>query len=298
VGTPVTARFALLSCLAPAVLLTGCDLAFPIHDGPEAGPTGVGDGGDGGAADAPSVVESSCDDDGAVTGSYPAEVMKDGPAVYLRLGEDAGPVAHDQTHHYDGAYPDGGIEYGVTGAILGDSDTAVRLDGTAPIAMPAGLDFAGRLPFTLEAWANEAPGNGFGWVFDHSDWLDSGTRVSWNFYLNDGTGTGMTLERREADGLTAGSVVGAGSPYPLGVYHHAVATFDGTTLALYLDGKQVALTGTGGTDLPATGNVWTIGGQNCACSDRFIGVLDELAVYPTALAADRVCAHYRASGRP
>jgi hypothetical protein len=293
---PAAAWAALVFLLVSAGIIAACDLAFPIHaDGlPDAGT------GDAGTGDAGTVPEASCFYDGAVQ-NYPAEVMKDGPVLYLRLDESAGAaVARDQTaNHYDGAYTDGGLQFGVPGAILGDPDTAVHFDGMGSIAMPPGFDFAGLRPFTVETWAILDPGNEYGWVADHSYWGDeAGVRQSWNFYLYDGVNGGVTLERRESDGENHGSVV-AGALFPLdSTFHHAVATFDGMNIVIYFDGKKVANTTAAGNDIPGTnGNGWTIGAQNCACSGHTLATLDEVAVYPVGLSADRVCAHYLASGR-
>ena len=290
---PAAAWAALVFSLVSAGMIVACDLAFPIHtDGT----------GDAGAGDAGTVPEASCFYDGEAVQSYPAEVMKDGPALYLRLDESAGAaVAHDQTtNHYDGAYTDGGLQFGVPGAILGDTDTAVHFDGMGSIAMPPGLDFAGVQPFTLETWAILEPGNVYGWVADHSYWGDeAGVRQSWNFYLYDGMPKdGITLERRREDGETAGSVVQSKMPFPVdSTFHHAVVTFDGSSLTIYLDGNQLA-TNANDNAIPTTnGSGWTIGAQNCACSGHTIATLDEVAIYPVALTADRVCAHYLASGR-
>jgi hypothetical protein len=41
-----------------------------------------------------------------------------------------------------------------------------------------------------------------------------------------------------------------------------------------------------------------IGHQNCDCTaPGFVGALDELAIYPSALPTERVTAHYHAAGR-
>jgi hypothetical protein len=242
---------------------------------------------------------ASCNDEAVTLGSYADEVTKDSPYLYLRFGENGPPTAHDTMGHADGTYTAGGVTYGVPGALLNDSDTAIQLDGTGKITMPVGVDFQGMLPFTLEVWANEAPGNGLGWLMDHSGFPDacaSPDRNSWAFYLSPDN-PGLTIERRGTDCQTTGSVVSAGSA-SLNVYHHVVTTFDGQTRALYLDGNKATSTTGGGTSIPGTGTGWTIAGENCGCSGNFIGSLDEVAVYPSALAPARVCAHYLASGRP
>lgn len=75
--------------------------------------------------------------------------------------------------------------------------------------------------------------------------------------------------------------------------HHVVATWDGTTKRLYLDGTQVgsgqAWTGT----LATTTSNLTLSGSAAGLTAPFNGTLDEVALYPTALSGTRVGEHYR-----
>jgi hypothetical protein len=73
-----------------------------------------------------------------------------------------------------------------------------------------------------------------------------------------------------------------------GSYSHVVATYDGTTMSLYLNGihnsdKQ-------DTDPRITSTAMGIG-------ENFVGSIDEVAIYDHALDAGRVSAHFHASGR-
>ena len=59
------------------------------------------------------------------TSAYESAVLGNSPAIYYRLGESSGSTAHDDsTHGVDGTYG-GSVTKGVTGAIAGDSDTAI-----------------------------------------------------------------------------------------------------------------------------------------------------------------------------
>src|SRR5690242_2948822 len=61
--------------------------------------------------------------------TYQAAVLKSKPVAYWRLGEARGPTARDATpqkHH--GTYH-GTPLLGQPGALLGDNDTSIRLDG-------------------------------------------------------------------------------------------------------------------------------------------------------------------------
>jgi hypothetical protein len=77
-----------------------------------------------------------------------------------------------------------------------------------------------------------------------------------------------------------------------GQTYHVVATYDGTTRRLYLNGNQVATdTLTGGAT--ATTNPLYVGSWN-GTSEFMKGTIDEVAVYKAALSAARVSAHYTA----
>ena len=85
---------------------------------------------------------------------YRSKVLYDLPALYWRLGEPAGGTAFDETHNdRDGVYA--GVAVAAAGALIGDADTAVSLDGVDDV-----IDGAPYIPFpsatvsrTLEIWA-------------------------------------------------------------------------------------------------------------------------------------------------
>jgi hypothetical protein len=77
-------------------------------------------------------------------------------------------------------------------------------------------------------------------------------------------------------------------------WHHVVATKNGATVKLYIDGVDRTGTVTNST-LANSSDPVTIG--NNSTTEYFDGYLDDVAVYNTALSAARVKAHYRA-GQP
>jgi hypothetical protein len=77
---------------------------------------------------------------------------------------------------------------------------------------------------------------------------------------------------------------------PDDVFHHCVATFDGLTLVLFIDGErkasQVATRGLVPTSAPLLlGQVPSWG--------TFVGVLDEVAIYDKPLPPARILLHYQ-----
>jgi hypothetical protein len=140
--------------------------------------------------------------------------------------------------------------------------------------------------FTLELWVN----------------LDS-LPTAGNFYslIARGTGAADTFAL-DVDSNGVVSFFAGGGPTqiasssavlsPNGGWYHVVATKSGSSRAIYLNKSNVtvlgtnAIVGTGsdGIDIGRYGGAEYVDGQ-----------IDEVAIYPTALSAERVAAHYDAA---
>lgn len=222
---------------------------------------------------------------------YHAEVLRDAPVAYLRLGERSGVALIDEMGLQNSTYPSSGVTLGATGALLLDPDTAISLDGSRGILMPRGLDLEGLTPFSIELWARQTDQPNYGFTLDHENF--EGTRDGWALLLE----TDEVSFERWMSGSTNGAVANSPGALPLGTWHHLVVTFDGAQLTLYIDNRVASLNAVGSA-LPKTNNTWKIGYQNCDCSGNgFTGDLDEIAFYAAALSAERVAVHYHASGR-
>jgi hypothetical protein len=226
--------------------------------------------------------------------SYRSQVMADSPVLYLRFGEDAGPTAIDETGHYNGTYGDAGVQYGAVGAIAGDPNTAVTLNGqtNAGVFMPPCCDFAGTVPMTMELWVKQTAPAGFAWAVYHG-FVSTG---GWDL-IYQGTGisdaAGPKFERWLDSGTTGGSVVSSPIALTDSHYHHVVVTCDGVQLVLYIDGVLVGANATVSA-LPALGVEWFVGNQ-WGRAQGIIGSIDEFAVYDHALDAATVASHFAAA---
>jgi len=225
-------------------------------------------------------------------GTYEREVRMDAPTLYLRFGDRSTAVAKDEIGGYPGSYPVQGVTQGEPGAIVGDSDSAVALDGKSVVTMPPGLEFAATRPFSIEVWVKPAvydDRTGYGFVVDHQNYQP---RIGYALRVSQ---FDVALERW-AGGTTFGSNASENRAVSLHAWHHVVATFDSFTLKLFVDGQQVASNGVP-SDMPPVTTSWTIGGPNCECTGNyFAGALDELAIYDHALGEPRARAHFEASG--
>src|SRR4051812_32689998 len=67
----------------------------------------------------------------SATPTYRDTVMADSPQAYWRLGDSGGSAADETGHGNTGTFASSGVTTGASGAIAGDSDTAVTLNGSS-----------------------------------------------------------------------------------------------------------------------------------------------------------------------
>ena len=214
---------------------------------------------------------------------YREAILGDGPIAYWRLGEAPGAAtAIDELGGHPGTYQ-GAPSLGVSGLLPGDRDTAAAFDGiddrlSAEINLPAGSFSLEALirpvalpPAEASLFAME-PAGGSGFRFGVSPAGALVLRV-------DPAGSGP-VEVATSDGAIAA-----------GGAHHVVATRSGTTVTIYVDGASAAQ-----ASAPIVSPLYgfTIGAANGW--GYFAGIIDEPAVYPTALAPAQVGAHFAAAG--
>jgi hypothetical protein len=216
---------------------------------------------------------------------YEGEVLADSPLLLWKLDESAGTTAVDSSGNgndgtYSGTYtlaaasgyPDArSVPYFDGGRVLGNAK--ITSDAT----------------FTIECW------------FEKDD-FKSGQTANINSLIGDlrSTSNGVMV-RWDGDVSTLRAyVAGQGtyltvdaSPTLEDHRYHYVLTSNGTHLGVYLNGVQVALVAGAATGFDMTwaaAGIWSGGGQ----AMYMLGSVGWVAVYPTALSADRVAAHYAA----
>src|SRR6185437_11323056 len=101
------------------------------------------------------------------------------------------------------------------------------------------------------------------------------------------TGDAVSVGLVDTSGLMY-SLASPGGSLSMGAWHHVAVTFDGAHALLYIDGAQTASTVAPVTLAPAKGLAI---GSSAAGDAFFTGGLDEVAVYGTALPADRIADH-------
>ena len=212
---------------------------------------------------------------------YPAQVVADGAVGYWRLGESSGTTAADRSGHgLDGTVV-GGVSWQAGGAPA-DGDSGATFDGSTGfvyVSPAALLDITKQI--TLEAWV-KSTGTG-GW----QRLVGKGTNGSeWDLWISPlgqaHVQLGSTTRIWELTGTTV---------ITNGEWRHVVATWDGTTTNIYVDGVLDASGWLSGTLVSNPSNRLEIG-RDPLREFYTSGGLDEVAVYSQALTGAQVARHY------
>ena len=221
------------------------------------------------------------------SGSSYATLIDSRPSLlaHWRLGEMSGTTASDTTGRYGGAYT-GGPTFGLPGAIVGDTDTAVGFNGATSKVTVQPLGSA--VDFTIEGWTN----------------LSYCAATNNTLYGN--IGTVRLLVRCQPTSLATayGSVWLNGTEYSLDPYDvqsptnvntwvHWVLTRHANVLTLYRNGEQIAQR----SDLPTTASATFDGAIGAQGNGNYplYGRIDEVAIYASALSDSDVVADYEAA---
>jgi glucose/arabinose dehydrogenase/PKD repeat protein len=219
--------------------------------------------------------------------SYRSAVLADAPATYWRLAE-TGPSAWDITFNGNNATYNGGVTQGVAGALAGDSNAAIQLDGNNDYVIRNPMANFPTTAITTELWIRTSDTTKDAGILtyasanDVDDWglrdarnlriTENGAFVTTGVALNDGNWHHVAVTWRSSDGATV--VYKDGAPVWLGVLHPGVPITTGGAVVL---GQEQDAIG-GGFDV----------------NQAYLGQLDDVAVYPTFLSAAKVKAHYAA----
>ena len=221
----------------------------------------------------------------AAMSTYREDVLSDSPSGYWRLGEASETVAADEAGSNAGSYQNG-VTLGLTGALLADANTAASFDGVNDIvSVPHSSSLNATTGVTIEAWVKRSktgawqnilgkPGNGGNAAQNYALWLNTTNQPVAIF------GNGSTSVNVYAPAIDTN-------------WHHIVATYDEATARVYVDGVLKVSTNST-VQLTANSQPLLIG-RTTDNVRIFGGTLDEVAVYPTALSAARIQAHYTAA---
>jgi hypothetical protein len=204
---------------------------------------------------------------------YRDVVVSGAPSSYWPLDGRGRTTAPDRMGKNTGTYA-GGVTQGVPGVVRGS--TAIRLDGTSAQVRLGPVKTA----HSVELWLKTR---------SDADQAAFSNRNTISQYIAMGTWGGLahTFDGYHVYGTT---------PIANGKWHHVVYTYDPATATgkIYVDGR---LEGTSTWMHSEGGAASAYLGYDATLKRFFKGDLDEVAIYPYALSAAQVRAHYLVSGR-
>ncbi len=249
----------------------------------------------------------------AASTAYATRIKTDGARLYWPLNETSGTTVNDRAAAAGApanvGVTDGRADTGVTwnqpGAIPGDSAASLGNNDFSRVfagncAATAGCNWGTETApdtFAIQAWIKTTSSNG-GRIFGFGDLQNgnSGHRDR-HLYMNNSGRVVFGVKAQDNSLRTLSS----GRAYNDNQWHMVTATMGPEGMALYVDGVRVgrrADTTQGESYL----GYWRLGGDNLggwpgAATNNFVGSVDEIAVYPTALSQAQILAQYEASGR-
>lgn len=246
------------------------------------------------------------------------EVMADGPIGYWRLGETPGSVtAADASGKGNNGKVEGLVIFGQPGFHGGD--TAAQFDGATARIVVSNTNTLNPTRITMETkirWDGPTPARDRQRILEKESYggtTNYGLSITPDGYVH------VELRRRvsgDPESMEA-ETSGVKGMVALGAETHVAATYDGLFIRIYLNGelKEEKQVNSSEVDIDPSRDPGTtyapveiyetslaIGARiGYTPPDRpplgrryFRGLIDEVALYPTALSAERILAHYQA----
>ena len=226
---------------------------------------------------------------GAPSGpTYASAVLADSPLLWVRMGEAVSIPATDSSGNGRTLIASGTYTQAVTGLLPSDSDTAFSFNGGKILtASAAWMNTTG---VTAECLAKPT-GTGNQWLVGRDN-TGATSELSWRLDIDSGKFRAVCI--LTATGTTY-RITSSTTSVVAGTTYHVALTYDGSDLRLYVNGVENATPVSVAGTLKQTGQHINIGrsGGNIL---NFVGTLDEVAVYGSALSSARILAHAAAAG--
>ena len=216
---------------------------------------------------------------------YREVVLRSVPSAYFRLDEPAGAAqVADELGGAAGAYA--GATPGALGALPAETATAGGFDGSDDgVDLSERFGFSATAPFSFEAWVapgvTSPPGTP---ARIASKEQVTPSEEGWSVSRAENGGVAFSrMQSGVADVATTG-------PIPSGVWTHLVATYNGATMRIYLNGIEK---GSIASQRPLAAHPGSLTlGKRSDGTLPFAGRLDEVAVYSIPLTREQAKDHY------
>ncbi len=209
-------------------------------------------------------------------------------AGWWPLYEGSGTTAHDGSGNRDNGTLSGNANWasGYFGSALSFDGSSGRVDvPNSPALQPGNSVSVGAY-----VKANGTPG-AFKYIVAKGD----NACFASSYALYTGANSGLEFYVSQNGGMTYNISPDAGAGIWDGNWHFVVGTYDGHSVRLYVDGKQVgsgtAATGSISYNLPNGNDLWLGHYDGCQGFD-FQGSIDEPTVWSTALSAQQISGGY------
>jgi hypothetical protein len=214
---------------------------------------------------------------------YSRTILSHSPAGYWRLGESSGSTAGDSSGNARSGSYVGGMTLGVVGAIAADNNSAIILDGSSGyVSIPHNSAFnAGT--FSVGFIIRFNPAASFlrligKWDGSNAWFIQTESTTGWGFYVQTAGGRDNITSLTSYDAAT----------------HQVLATYDGTTIAFYIDSVLIASKAHANPG-PCTTNTHAIlVGVTEGITAFSAAYVDEVFFCPTVLTAADALAIYNA----
>ena len=236
----------------------------------------------------------------ADAGRYASVILADDPILYYRLDESTGPAMNLGSAGGSGTYGPL-ITRGAPGIGSNDGDLAAIFPGNvgtgAIVSTPESKSLEPLDEITVECWAN-APSYDNARIVSYGS--DDGAQAyeAWVLQIVDDAPNFYSGALRDSSQQPGPEIRGQ-TRLAGGVTYHLAATYDGKQLLLYVNGALDPVGGLAATGVlgnyDTTNGLGIGGGFGERPELQFRGTLDEVAVYPKALSAERLRAHVSAA---
>jgi hypothetical protein len=198
---------------------------------------------------------------------------------YWRLGDTSGTTTGDASGNGNYGTVLNGVLRGQPDALVDDTNSAMRFDGTDDRVSVSGLSIP-QGAYTIEAWVNpdlEQTSRALA-----ADWNGDGAML----YINSNGVFAL------AHSLDSANFVHSGVKHVPGRWDYVVGTWDGSQATVYVNGEPVASKAV--TAAPGGGAIgFEVAAHTTgAAGTQFDGSVDEVAVYNRALTPAEVALHY------